>query len=42
MPPEAITEFIQLFKEQYGITLTQEEAVVHALALYKIYQAVLI
>jgi hypothetical protein len=42
LPEQAKTEFIELYHKQFGITLSREEAVVHAQALYKIYQAVLI
>lgn len=40
LPAQAIQEFKQLFKQRYGKTLSDEEAVLRATNLLKLYKAV--
>ena len=41
LPDEAITEYIEIYKKLYGITLTKEEASFRANNLVNLYKAVL-
>lgn len=42
LPDEAVEEFAELYKQEYGIALTPEEAAMRARNLLNLYSAVLL